>query len=58
MSVAQHPDMHSEHSDRTDAPWPQQLLDSIWLLAMAAVLYWVLFYVMWGLIDILSVPTG
>lgn len=41
-----------------DVPWPQQVLDSIWLLALAAILYWVLAYVVWGIIDILAVPMG
>jgi hypothetical protein len=41
-----------------DVPWPQQLLDSIWLLALAAILYWILAYVVWGVVDILSVPMG
>lgn len=51
--------MEAETTDRSDdVPWPQQVLDSIWLLAMAAIVYWVLAYVMWGLIDILAVPVG
>ena len=37
-------------------PWPQQLYDSIWLIAGAAVVFWFLSYVLWGLIDIVSVP--
>ncbi|MFB6068529.1 MAG: hypothetical protein ABEJ90_01210 [Halobacterium sp.] len=45
-------------SDATDEPWPQRVLDSIWLLALAAVLYWVLSYIVWGIVDILTVPTG
>ena len=40
------------------APWPQQLLDSVWLLAMAAVLYWAIVYLMWSAIEILVVPMG
>ncbi|MEF8802251.1 MAG: hypothetical protein V5A38_06600 [Halolamina sp.] len=39
-------------------PWPQQLLDRIWLLALAAILYWVLSYIVWGIVDILTVPLG
>lgn len=39
-------------------PWPQQLYDSIWLLAGAALLFFVLSYVVWGLIDILTIPAG
>lgn len=44
-------------SDGT-APWPQQLLESPWLLAGAALLFFVLSYVVWSLIDLLSVPMG
>jgi len=44
--------------ESAEVPWPQQLLDSIWLLALAAILYWVLAYVVWGIVDILSVPMG
>lgn len=39
-------------------PWPQQLCDSIWLLAGAAILFFVLSYVVWGLVDILTIPAG
>lgn len=45
-------------SQSEDVPWPQRLLDSIWLLALAAILYWVLSYIVWGLIDIFGVPMG
>lgn len=41
-----------------EVPWPQQLLDSLWLPALAVILYWVLAYVVWGVVDILSVPVG
>lgn len=37
-------------------PWPQQLYDSVWLIAGAAIVFWVLSYVIWGLVDILTVP--
>lgn len=36
----------------------QRLYDRIWLLALAALLFWALSYVVWGLLDIFSVPTG
>lgn len=45
-------------SGETDPPLPQRLYDRIWLLALAALVFWALAYVLWGLIDILSVPTG
>jgi hypothetical protein len=45
-------------TDADDAPWPQRLLDSVWLLALAAILYFVLSYVVWGIVDIVTIPTG
>jgi len=48
------PDAGSDDS----RPWPQKLYDSIWLLAGAAFVFFVLSYVVWGLVDILTVPTG
>ena len=39
-----------------DVPWQQELLDSEWLLAGAALLFFVLSYVVWGLVDLLAVP--
>lgn len=39
-------------------PWQQQLYDSIWLLAGAAIVFFVLSYVVWGLVDLLTIPMG
>ena len=50
--------MSGRTDDAADAPWPQQLLDSEWLLAGAAILYFALSYVVAGLIDLLSIPSG
>lgn len=50
--------MSHERETSDDVPWQQQLYDSIWLLAGAAVLFWVLSYVVWGLVDLLSIPAG
>lgn len=44
--------------DLADKPWQQQVLESPWLLAGAALLYFLLSYVVWGVIDLLTVPTG
>ena len=41
-----------------DKPWPQQLLESPWLLAGAALLFFTLSYIVWGLIDLLSIVGG
>jgi len=45
-------------SPENDRPWQVQLFDSIWLLAGAAIVFFVLSYVVWGLVDILTIPTG
>lgn len=45
-------------SDTGDPPLAQRLYDRIWLLALAALLFWALSYVIWGVIDIVSVPLG
>lgn len=44
--------------NETGASWPQRVLDSIWVLALAAILYWMLSYVVWGIVDVLTVPGG
>lgn len=48
--------MAVDGAESDDAPWPQQLLDSVWLLAGAALLFWALSYIVWGMIDLLTVP--
>lgn len=51
--------MSGARDEPTDTvPWPQQLLDSEWLLALAAVLFFTLSYIVLGLVDLLSVPPG
>lgn len=45
-------------TDRDSAPLVQRLYDRIWLLALAALVFWALSYVLWGLADIFSVPAG
>lgn len=40
----------------TDTPTLQRLYDSIWLLAIAALIFFAISYVGWGMIDILSAP--
>ena len=41
-----------------DVPLMQRLYNRIWLIAAAAMLFFIVVYVGWGLMDILSVPTG
>lgn len=45
-------------SDQGKAPLLQRLYDRIWLLALAALLFWALSYVAWGMLDVFSVPPG
>jgi len=39
-----------------EMPLMQRLYDKIWLLAVVAFLFWFLTYVLWGFLDIVSVP--
>ena len=39
-----------------ERPLMQRLYDKIWLLAVAAFLFWLVTYVVWGFLDIVSVP--
>jgi|GEM_PF-468705 len=40
----------------SDAPFMQRLYDRIWLLALLAVLFWAVSYLLWGWLDIVSIP--
>lgn len=39
-----------------DIPMMQRLYNRIWLLAAAAMIFFIVIYLGWGLMDILSVP--
>lgn len=39
-----------------DVPTLQRLYDNIWLLAVAAILFFSLSYVGWGIVDIFAAP--
>ena len=39
-----------------DVPTLQRVYDNIWLLAAAALLFFALSYVAWGMIDIFAAP--
>lgn len=41
-----------------DEPWPQRLLDKIWLLALAAIIYFTVSYIVWGMVDLATIPPG
>ncbi len=45
-------------SPAPDRPLMQRVYDRIWLLAAAALLFWALTYLGWGLLDLVSVPAG
>lgn len=47
--------MTTEPTGSGEAPLMQRLYDRIWLLAAAALLFFSVSYVAWGLVDILSV---
>ena len=41
-----------------DPPFMQRLYDRIWLLAAAALAFFFVVYVVWGVVDIFTVPVG
>ena len=43
-------------SDGGDVPAMQRIYNRIWLLAAAAIVFFLVAYVGWGLLDILSLP--
>lgn len=45
-------------STASDPPLMQRVYDRIWILAAAALLFWFLAYIGWGLLDLVSVPAG
>lgn len=49
--------MNSTRSDE-EIPFMQRMYDKVWLLALAALVFFALSYVAWGLIDIYSVPAA
>jgi len=51
--------MDEPPTKRQKVPWPQRLFDSVWVLALVAMLYFLLSYVIWGLIDLANTgPAG
>jgi hypothetical protein len=39
-----------------DVPLMQRLYDKIWLLAVLAFLFWLVTYILWGDLDVFSIP--
>jgi len=50
--------MDDPQPSKQDVPWAQRAFNSIWILAAAAMLYFFLSYVVWGLVDLARVPVG
>ena len=45
-------------SESDDIPFMQRLYNRVWLLAAAALAFFFVVYVVWGVVDIFSVPVG
>jgi hypothetical protein len=45
-------------SSTEDVPVIQQIFDSIWLLAGVAIVFFVLSYLVWGMVDLITIPMG
>lgn len=39
-------------------PWQQRLYQNIWLWAGAALLFWLVSYVVWGWVELVLLPEG
>lgn len=49
----------SHSTEQTDdEPIMQKIFDSIWLLAGVAIVFFVLSYIVWGMVDLLTIPMG
>lgn len=45
-------------TDPSETPIMQRVFNSIWFLAGLAILFFVLSYIVWGFIDLLTIPLG
>lgn len=45
-------------TEPNDTPFMQRLYNRIWLLAAAALAFFFVVYVVWGVADVVSVPMG
>lgn len=50
--------MDTDTQPTADIPLMQRVYDRIWLLAAAAILFFALSYVAWGLMDLAAIPGG
>ncbi len=46
----------SSHDDNEPVPWLQQLLDNPFLLLFIGVMVPMIIYIVWGLVDIFTIP--
>lgn len=51
-------DSSTDRKERGHVPWPQRLYERPFLLAVLALVFFTLSYVVWGLLDIFTVPAG
>lgn len=51
-------DTETTSSSSEDVPVIQNIFDSIWLLAGLAIVFFVMSYIVWGMIDLLTIPMG
>lgn len=52
------PAVSTDDSSPEEPPVIQQIFDSIWLLAGVAIVFFVLSYIVWGMVDLLTIPMG
>lgn len=52
------PDVVDAPDRDESAPWAQHFYESIWVWAAVAILFWVLSYLIWGVVDLISIPAG
>lgn len=52
------PDAAETPAADESVPWQQSLYESIWVWAAVAIVFWFLSYVIWGVVDLISIPPG
>lgn len=48
----------TENAGQEDVPWIQTLYDRIWLIGIAATVFFFVVYVGWGVLDLMMTPEG
>lgn len=44
------------HSEQDEVPWPQRVLDNLWLMIAISVLVPTVLYLVWGLWEVAELP--